>query len=197
MRQPRIRTTAFALIGLFSVACGYDNGSPTQPYYSNAGGSYGTNGSIPTADIDADATMSNLTPGEGVGMFIEYATGGLWTVRFTCDTTKTGITCPWSIDAQTLDQSAIAGIDVTQLDPNNPGEDLVDHPSPELLKYDGITTTEVDQFSFQVGAGLPVGFDIWLQYEPTPNRFVFWIGDGGLNRGVSSQSFDLYPTPAQ
>jgi hypothetical protein len=176
MRHSRLRSTLPALIGLCSVGCGYDNGPVTQSYNSNSGG--GGVG-IAVADIDADATMSNVEPGR-LGMFIEYATGGTWTVKFTCDTPETNIPCPWSINAQTLNKSAISGLDVHQLDS---GEDLVRQPSPDLLMYDGITT------------GLPIGFDVWLQYEPNPNRYVFWIGDGGLNRGISSPSFDLYPPP--
>lgn len=190
MRQPRIRINAFALVGLLLVACGYDNGPETQPYYSNTSGA-GDN--IPTADIDADATMSNIKPGTGLGMFIEYVTGGTWTVMFTCDTSVTSINCPWSINAQTLDGSPISNIDVHQLDPNNTGNDVVNHPSSDLLTYDGVTTTELNQFSFQVGAGLSVGFDVWLQDVPTPNQYVFWIGDGGLNRGISAPSFNLNP----
>ncbi len=194
MRQSGIRISAAILFGLLLVACGYDNGPETQPYYSNTSSA---GGNIATADIDADATMSNIKPGTGLGMFIEYATGGMWTVMFTCDTSVTSINCPWSINAQTLDGSAISGIDVQQLDPNATGNDVVNHPSPDLVTYDGVTTTELNQFSFQVGAGLPVGFHVWLQDVPTPNRYVFWIGDGGLNLGVSAPSFNLYPNPVQ
>ena len=195
MRHRMIRLTAFALTGLFSAACGYDNGTDHPYGGTGTAMSNGTQGGpIPTADIDADATMTDIIPGTWLGMFVEYATGGTWTVTFTCDTSITGITCPWSINAQTLDGSAISGVDVTRLDT---GEDFVDHPKPGLLTYDGVTTTELDQFSFKAGAGLPIGFDVLLQQEANPNRYVFWIGDGGLNRGVSSQSFDLYPTPVQ
>lgn len=187
MRQ--LRTTGFALIGLSLAACGYDNGPDVDTYNANP-----NNQVYPTADIDADAILGNVVPG-ALGMYIEYATGGTWTVMFTCD--YPAYTCQWSINAQTLDGSAITGVNTQQLDPSNPGEDLVDHPRPDLLTYDGITTSEVDQFSFQAGAGLPVGFDVGLQNEATPNRYVFWIGDGGVNRGISSPSFNLYPHPVQ
>jgi len=184
------RIVVVAGVGLLSQGCGYDNG-PETPVYSGTGVQ---NGTIPYANIDANATMMDINPGNGVGMFVEYATGGLWTVKFTCDTTLTGITCPWSINAQTLDGSAISAVDQQNLD----SEDFIDHSTPSVLAYDGVTTTELDQFTFQTAPGLHVGFDIiGLQYEPNPNRYVFWIGDGGLNRGVSTLSFDLYPNPAE
>jgi hypothetical protein len=84
-------------------------------------------------------------------------------------------------------------VNVQSLDAN----DSVTHPNPWLLEYDGLTTTEVDQFSFQAAAGKPIGFDVFLTGESYPNRYVFWIGDGGVNSGVTAPSFNLYPNPAQ
>jgi len=114
-------------------------------------------------------------------------------VQFTCDTDVTSIACPFSINALTLDGSAIGGVDTQALG----SEDRVNRPSSDVLTYDGTTTSELDRLSFHATAGLPIGFDVWLQGEAYPNRFVFWIGDGGLNRGVTYPSFDLYPTPVR
>ena len=177
------RIGAVALCSLAFLACGYDNGPENQDYQ----GIDTQSETIPNANIDADATMDNINPGTGVGMFVQYATGGTWTVEFTCDTTITGLNCPWSINAQTLDGSPISGVDVS----------VVNQPSPGLITYEVTTTTELDRITFQVGAGYPVGFDVWLQGERNPNRYVFWIGDGGLNRGISLPSFNLYPNPAK
>jgi hypothetical protein len=193
MCKRSIRIVVVAGVGLLSAACSYDNGDNgnVNPTYAGPGNQYT---SIPKANIDTGATMTDISPGNGVGLFIEYATGGSWTVKFTCDTTLTGLTCPWSINALTVDGSAISSVDQQNLD----SEDFIDHSTPSVLAYDGITTTELDQFSFQAAAGIPIGIDIvGLQGEPNPNRYVFWIGDGGLNRGVSSLSFDLYPNPAE
>lgn len=189
MCKRSFRSVAIVWASLCLSACGYDNG-PDVSDYSGVGA---TNGTIPTLDIDADATMTNIDPGQGVGMFVEYATGGTWTVAFTCDTAKTNLSCEWIIDAQTLDGSAISGVNVQALDAN----DSLTHPTPDVLDFDGITTTELDQFTFQATAGQPIGFDVLLQGEPNPNRYVFWIGDGGLNEGVTSLSFNLRPNPMQ
>ncbi len=179
-------------VGLISSACSYDNGPDNSSYsYNGQGTQYAP---IPTANIDTGATMSDIKPGDGVGLFVQYAAGGLWTIMFTCDTAVTGLSCPWSINALTVDGSAISSVDQQQLD----SEDSIDHSTPNVLLYDGITTTELDQFGFQAAAGIPIGIDIIsLQGEPNPNRYVFWIGDGGLNRGVSSLSFNLQPNPAE
>ena len=187
MYARRVRSVVIALGSLVSMACAYDNGPAVETFPGDGS----QNAPIYKATIDADATMTGIKPGEGVGMFVEYGVGGTWTVKFSCDTNTTNITCPWSIDAQTLDGTAISpsGVDVQKLD----SDDAVTHSRPDLLRYDGLTTTELDEFSFQIGAGKPVGFDIWLLNEPNPNRYVFWIGDGGLNKGISGPDFDLYP----
>ncbi len=170
------------VVGLLA-ACSYDNGSSyryvdqsqTTPVYS--------------AGIDADAKLENVAPGEGVGMMIEYSSGGTWRVQFTCDTAKTNLQCYWGIDVLSLDASPIGGIDEQNLD----SFDSITRQSPDVFYFDGLTTTELDAFTFQADAGKPVGFHVWLQDEPEPYRYVFWISDGWLNRGISGPDFDLYP----
>jgi hypothetical protein len=85
-----------------------------------------------------------------------------------------------------LDASALSGV-------NDP---KAAQTKPYLVTYDTVTTNQVDTFTFQTVAGTPVGYDIWLTYEDYPNRYVFWIGDGAINQGINSASFDLHPTPA-
>ena len=177
MRKKSMQLTAVVLIGL-ATACGYDNGD--GPVVEPSGGG------ISVATIDTNAKMTNINPGEGVGMFIEYAEGGFWTAQFTCDTPNSKITCPWSVQAQTLDYSDISGV----IDPK------ATQPKTNIVTYDTVTISDVDRFTFQTAPGAAVGFDIWLTYEDYPNRFVFWIGDGALNQGITYPSFDLHPNPA-
>jgi len=185
MHRRSLQLTALGVASFIAEACGYDNGPVEQTYLQP--------NEVVAANIDTDAKMTDLTPGKGVGMFVEYTSGGTWTVKFTCDTDLTSFTCPWSINALTLDGSSIGGVDAQLLD----SEDAITRPRTDYLMFDGIATNEIDQFSFQATAGSAIGFDVWLQDEPNPNRFVFWVGDGALNKGVTSPSFDLYPTPAQ
>jgi len=185
MSDGRFRTVAGLLGMLLSSACGYDNG----PDSGATVGMGPQDSQIYSASIDAGATMTDLTPGNGIGMFIEYQSGGTWDVRFTCDTSVSNLACPWHMDAQTLDQTSITDINTQLLD----SSDAVSQPSSDLLLYDGTTTTEVDEFSFKTTAGHLIGFDIALDYVDDPHRYVFWIGDGGLNRGVPGPSFNLVP----
>ncbi len=182
------RLSTFTLCATLLTACGYDNGSGYRYVDPNQDPNQG-DPVIYSADIDTDATLENVVPGEGVGMMIEYFAGGTWRVQFTCDTAVTDLQCYWSINAQSLDGSSIGGVDVQHLDP----DDAIDRPYPDVIWYDGLNTTELDRFTFQADPGKPIGFDVYLDGEPEPNRYVFWISDGWLNRGISGASFDLYP----
>src|SRR5258706_11303842 len=46
--------------------------------------------------VDTDKVM-NATPGDGVGVFIEYKTGGTWHVWWTCDTNKSQKPCAFDV----------------------------------------------------------------------------------------------------
>src|SRR5690606_41867852 len=50
---------------------------------------------VPAAVIDTDATLADIEPGRGVGLFVEYASGGHWRVCVTCDTLESELGCQW------------------------------------------------------------------------------------------------------
>src|SRR4051812_23745402 len=60
----------------------------------------------PVVIVDSDKTMS-VDAGQGVGVFVEYQTGGNWHVWWTCDTAQTRQNCHYAVNIKTLDQSTI------------------------------------------------------------------------------------------
>lgn len=52
--------------------------------------------------IDSDQTM-DATGGDGVGVFVEYQSGGKWHVFWTCDTTLSAQACDFAIQASVAD----------------------------------------------------------------------------------------------
>jgi hypothetical protein len=76
------RLSTFTLCATLLTACGYDNGSGYRYVDPNQDPNQG-DPVIYSADIDTDATLENVVPGEGVGMMIEYFAGGTWRVLFT------------------------------------------------------------------------------------------------------------------
>src|SRR5690349_15935816 len=96
--MPRFFLMAFALaLPLAAAACfvdSNDHGSSRGGTAAGAGSSSGSDngGSVGqpspypiTAKVDTDQTMQ-VSPGQGVGVFTEYVSGGHWHVWWTCDT---------------------------------------------------------------------------------------------------------------
>jgi hypothetical protein len=190
MRQLGIYQSLFGLPALLLAACGYDNG-PGYRYIDQQ--DTNPNPIVYSATIDTDATLEDVAAGQGVGMMLEYHSGGTWKIALTCDTAVTNLQCYWTVRIQSLDGSAIGGVDQQHLD-NMDAVTRESAAAADVLWYDGLTTTESDEFTFQADPGKPIGFDVWLQDELEPNRYVFWISDQWLNRGIAGPSFDLYPS---
>src|SRR4051812_45395863 len=83
--------TAAVGLSLFSTGCyfdaGVDPGVVVVPHPEPA-----------IADIVIAPTASMATPpGEGVGLFVEYAGDGHWNVFTTCDTAISGTSCNFDV----------------------------------------------------------------------------------------------------
>src|SRR5687767_15060225 len=55
------------------------------------------------ATIDTDAELVDRSPGRGVGVFVEYHSGGEWRVDVACDTTLSMLSCSWLVLAEPLE----------------------------------------------------------------------------------------------
>jgi hypothetical protein len=75
-------------------------------YASSSGGSGSSGGTTPgrpmLVDVDTNRTMT-AKPGDGVGIFTEYAAGGHWHVWWTCDSNQTGADCSFDVSASPSD----------------------------------------------------------------------------------------------
>src|SRR5882672_3572150 len=85
--------SAVACLALGSAACVIDTnddrnayGYVVDPSPAPGGGNGGKTTPI-LAEVDTDQTL-NANPGEGVGIYAEYATGGHWYIWWTCDTNQ-------------------------------------------------------------------------------------------------------------
>lgn len=59
-------------------------------------------------DVDPNVTMT-AQPGQGVGVFVQYKTGGHWNVWWTCDTDKSGLDCAYD-NVVTVSTGTIANL---------------------------------------------------------------------------------------
>jgi hypothetical protein len=173
----------------FLLACVADSTSP--PVAFSAGG-----GPVPEAEdagaaedggpsahpilalVDTGQTMT-VAPGQGVGVFAEYDSGGLWHVWWTCGPQEGGGDPPCQFDVTV---SVASG---TIASPQTQGFLATDtfKSSPTTLEGITTTTTAFDGFSFQTapGAVITLGATVGGVYD---GRFLFFVEGGKIQDGA-------------
>jgi len=122
-----------------------------------------------TVVVDTDQTMTNTPGGDGVGVFVQYASGGHWHLWWTCDTNKSGLPCDFSID---VTGTALANAKPSAFETN----DTLDTTTPGSLVATTHTTTGVDGLDFDATPGATVTLDVTVS-GLRDGGFFFWVGD--------------------
>lgn len=144
--------------------------------------------------IDADATLE-VKPGEGVGVFVEYTSGGRWRVYTSCDVNvpgSPGVPCEFDIFATNLERGGAlenpAGQGLTGQD----GLVLNGDGSLHLYAQNGAGLTGME---FDAAPGAIVELEVYLDGVPDPH-FVYWLGKGVLHQGAPTNPVDFVPSEA-
>lgn len=147
---------------------------------------------VPAAVIDTDATLTDVEPGRGVGLFVEYAAGGRWHVYVTCDSLDSELPCGWDVIVST--SSTITAVE------SEPGPEVWLEPlrDSDGRSYSGLrflseTTTELEGVSFETTPGTAIRLDVLLD-GVADGRYTYWVGGGAVHRGAPSAVIDLLPT---
>lgn len=149
---------------------GYASGSSSG---ATGGSSSGSGSGLLVVDIDPNATLVQ-TPGNGIGVYVEYETGGHWNVTWTCDTNLTGLSCPYIIDA------SVAQGTITSPVPQGFGAgDSLTQPGPQDIEAITTTMGGVDQVTFDTDPGTTLQINVRLN---APVSF-FFVQDGKVNGG--------------
>ena len=183
---------AMLVSGCFSEEYGWD----TAPDVSEAGSR--PNSEPVRAVIDTDQTME-IQPGKGVGLFIEYETGGVWRVRTACDTSLGTEPCFFQIYAILPTTSHYPDIL-----PESDSCDSYGYWSygtlnlggswyERVLQFETYVTDGVGRLVFRIEPGMPVQFLVYLDFMPE-SRFTYWAGDGALHYGAPSNPIELEPS---
>jgi hypothetical protein len=154
---------------------------------SGAGGGSAGQGTVVKATVDTDQTLE-AAPGEGIGVFIEYAAGGTWHVYATCDTKISNMSCAHDVSVTVPAGVGFGGIRHDGLE----GADAVREYSDGLeLVTD--TSSDFDGVYFETDPGATVRFETWMDGAPEA-RYVYWIGGGAVHAGAPSNPLDLVPS---
>jgi len=129
-------------------------------------------------DVDPNRTM-NASPGEGVGVFTQYETGGHWDIWWTCDTSKTSLPCAFDVTV-TVSTGTIANV---------AGQTLAAAEAPTQASTQSVelvttTTTGIDGMTFDtvVPAGTTpiITLNAKLSGMDAP-QYLFFVQDGQIN----------------
>lgn len=180
-----------AVPALFAVtACGYGDHSSRHDYGDY--GDYGNDGSqcgseIERGVIDAGQSL-DVDAGSGVGVFVEYQSGGHWRIYVGCDTEKSGLDCNFDVIAQPVGASPITSVTPEGLERDDSltlvGSDVVELVTRTDLDFDG--------FSLDTEPGAVLSVDAYLDGSCT--NYVYWVGDGAVHDGAPSSPIELEPS---
>ncbi len=142
--------------------------------------------------IDSGGQVA-LQPGAGIGVAVEYAEGGAWSVTTSCDTTLSGAVCDYDLLVSTDFDSPIAGFEGLGLE----GYDELFAPDELALQAAFETAEDADGFGFTTSPGATVRVSALL-YDPVYGwsddpRVISWVGDGAVHRGAPTNPVDLTP----
>lgn len=141
-----------------------------------------------TVAIEPDKALE-AQPGDGVGVFVEYATGGHWHVWTSCDTNTSKAVCNFTGFLTVESGAQISNVqgenletgDIAQLD-----------TSGGAVHFNVRTSTEFDGMTFDATPGAKVQLEVYLDNDPDP-RIVYWFGDGVLHQGAPTDPIDFAP----
>jgi hypothetical protein len=115
--------------------------------------------------------------GHGAGLFVEYETGGLWTVFTSCDTLDSGFECQYEINVST--HYPFYSLDGFDLEPGDAVESYSDY---DFTMFSW-TDVDWDEMQFTTEPGQPVQIELVLDGFVEP-AFFRWGGDGAVYEGA-------------
>jgi hypothetical protein len=148
--------------------------------------------------VEDGKTLSS-DPGDGVGVFVQYTTGGQWTLWWTCDTNKTAQPCNFDINATTKDGDItnIAGYLGTTLSPPEAGAVGTDEDAgPPTFPISGQTTNQIQGVTFETKPGAIL--EVTAQLNGSYDGSLFYFVDGNKvkdgYKGTLTDPLDFEPT---
>jgi hypothetical protein len=171
----------------FAIACS-DGNSGGDYGYGSASGPVPSSSTAATpspilVDVDTGKTM-NAAPGDGVGIFVEYAAGGQWHVWWTCDTNKTSESCAFSVQivATTGAMTNLALAGAVQ------GDNIQQTDTQTLTATTTTTSNAVDvRFAGDPGGTIQITASVGGVND---SSFFFFVQDGTVNGGYTGQLSD-------
>lgn len=150
--------------------------SPGAGSGSGTGGSTGGTVAPMLVDVDTNQTMS-ASPGDGVGVFVEYKAGGGWHVWWTCDTNKSSQSCNFVVKISA--SAALQNLQTT-------GSAQASNADPGVTTFSTVTGSTIDGATFSTAAGDVLTLDASVD-GLADGSFIFFVQDGKVNGGFAGK----------
>lgn len=138
--------------------------------------------------IDADAEI-DVSPGDNVGVLVQYASGGHWNVFTSCDTLWTDVACEFDLFITPEAGSSLFNVSSSELE----GSDVIELLDDGTLHLQTTTTTSFDGITFDTDPGALVEIYMVLDGYEQPEYF-YSVGDGRLQEGAPTDPVAFVPS---
>ena len=138
--------------------------------------------------IDAGAALQ-LSPGDSVGLFVQYAEGGHWNLTTTCDTRTSGRSCAFDVVISPAPGATFSGVEGQGL----ARDDRLELRSDGSVHLLTATSFGTEGISFDSDPGALVEIDALLDGSDQP-RLVNVVSEGAVLSGVPTNPVDFSPS---
>lgn len=166
--------TVIAGLSTASGCIEYDDG-PHRQYVDTPSSPTPPSPTAATVLVDTDKTMTAIG-GQGVGVFVEYRSGGDWHVWWTCDTQKSSRSCNFAVTIGATGDGFVTTTD------GAPSHDIGVTGGTDSTVFRTATTTQVHDVTFSTTPGASVLMGATIDGTASPEYF-FFVQDGKVNGG--------------
>lgn len=145
---------------------------------------------ITTVSIQPDQVL-DAKPGEGVGIFVEYATGGKWHVWTTCDTFVSKQVCSFQIYAGARRAQELLAYATDDVEGFDEVSDLGDGTVQLLVDTD----SDTDHLLLELNEGSQLQLEVYLDGQ-SAESFVYWVSDDVIHAGAPANPVGFVPALA-
>lgn len=143
--------------------------------------------SITQVAIQPDQAL-DAAPGEGVGIFVQYATGGQWRIWTTCDTFVSKSVCSFDIFAGTPKLEQLRAYSAENVE----GYDTVKDLGDGTIEFLADTDSDTDVLSLEMDPGAPLDLEVYLDGQ-SAEAFIYWVSDDVIHAGAPENPIQFRP----
>lgn len=133
------------------------------------------------AEIDTDETLT-ANPGEGVGIYTEYASGGHWYIWWTCDTRRSGRPCNFDVTVH-VESGKMSNVRADKPLATDTVTSTTDGRDTTVRTR---TTNNVTGVAFDTEPGAVISLTALVDKVPEP-AYLFFVQNGKVNGGYKGR----------